>query len=202
MAIVWIGRITEPYRPRKPDRARGPEPVNQTDNVIEVEAHAASGSTVAPSEQLHQRSTPYQDPPRTQFREARRVEQLMSRELVTIQENDSASRAWRLMLQYRIRHLPVLDEAGLLAGIISDRDLLRAQKSTEEAELITVARLMTRKVLAARPDADLRDVAGAMARERIHCFPVIDNKQKLIGIITSSDILNCLVNRDPLNLWI
>ena len=60
---------------------------------------------------------------------------------------------------------------------------------------------MTRVVLAAHPDIEIREVACTMFKERIGCMPLLDHDGEVVGIITKSDILRGVINNEPLDLW-
>ena len=62
--------------------------------------------------------------------------------------------------------------------------------------------LITERVLVASPDTEIREVAKILFEHRIGAMPVISSSERLVGIITRSDILRTLVNRAPLELWI
>jgi CBS domain-containing protein len=98
-----------------------------------------------------------------------------------------------------IRHLPVIDDAGCLVGLVSHRDLLRAQISSltglskeqrdARQEDVRVHQLMTRDVWTVHPET-LASVAGqTMSDHRYGCLPVIDEQRVLVGIITERDFL-------------
>ncbi|MEX0959337.1 MAG: CBS domain-containing protein [Burkholderiales bacterium] len=126
------------------------------------------------------------------------VRDLMQTQVYTLQRNDKLLVADELMKQERIRHLPVLDEYGDLAGILSQRDLfrgalLRALGYGSRAEdlmlrSVAVKEAMVEPVHTASPDTPLRDAAAKMLAHRIGCLPVVDNG-KLVGMISESDML-------------
>ena len=64
---------------------------------------------------------------------AKKVRDVMSRDVVTVEPQDSVKRAMRLMTQYRARHLPVIDE-GALAGIVSIGDVVKHRLEDLELE--------------------------------------------------------------------
>jgi len=103
-----------------------------------------------------------------------------------------------LMQWARIRHIPVVDQQGTLAGIISHRDLLHAAISAvadaPAAErkrylgTIPIAKVMRTEVHTVSPDAPVREAAQRMRASKIGCLPVVA-EGKLIGIISEFDLL-------------
>jgi CBS domain-containing membrane protein len=125
------------------------------------------------------------------------VRDVMQTRIHTLRRNDQLSVADDLMKQERIRHLPVLDEDGELAGIISQRDLFRGAllralgygSRAEEQMLRTVLvkEAMSEPVHTTSPGSSLREAAQLMLTRRIGCLPVLE-KGKLVGIISESDM--------------
>ena len=124
------------------------------------------------------------------------VEDSMTREVVVLSPETAAGEALALCRERRIRHLPVL-EAGRLVGIVSDRDLRSAAPGLGDParasalEKIQVSEVMTRDVVTTRPDDPIEEAANRMREKRIGCLPVED--ERLVGILTSSDVMEALV---------
>ncbi len=101
-----------------------------------------------------------------------------------------------------MRHLPVI-EKGKVVGIVSDRDLYKAlgpksnsnsiaAEGTTELHVLPkkVTHIMHRGVIAVQTDTYASKAASLMAENKIGALPVTDNKNKLVGILTATDILN------------
>lgn len=127
-----------------------------------------------------------------------RVKDLMSRPVKTLARNDTLSVADGLMRAERIRHLPVLDDDGRVAGILSQRDLffnalVRAlgfgsAARTRTLESILVKEVMTEDVVTTTPATDIAAAAQAMVDRKIGCLPVIED-DVLVGLLSESDIV-------------
>lgn len=116
-----------------------------------------------------------------------RVEEVMQKEVLSISPSTKLEEARKIMQTYGVRHLPVLSaENGELKGIVSDRDLQRA-----EQELIKD--IMISAVHTAFPGDFVEEAANMMLENKIHSLPVIDSKDNLIGMLTDSDLLKTLV---------
>lgn len=125
------------------------------------------------------------------------VRDSMAREVTTLSPGDTAGDALALCRERRIRHLPVLED-GSLVGIVSDRDLRSAtpvfgdQARAAALSEVRVGDVMAREVVTAGPDDPIDEAANTMRERCINCLPVLEGDQ-LVGIVTSSDVMESLV---------
>jgi CBS domain-containing protein len=122
------------------------------------------------------------------------VEQLMKREhLVTAHATSAVRDAFDQMSEAGVRHLPVVDGAGRLIGIVSQRDLARSLDVMRTAEgeraQLRVGDVMRREVLRARPGLPAHQAAAMMIESKIGALPVVGDDGALVGIITETDFL-------------
>jgi CBS domain-containing membrane protein len=127
-----------------------------------------------------------------------RVRDLMTKEVRTVGRNDKVSDADALMDSARVRHLPVLDDAGALAGILSRRDVYRSalrrtfgygEKALDQIlGNLVVKELMTNRVETAAPDDALEDAARRMLEKRISSLVVVEG-ERVVGMLTESDFV-------------
>ena len=126
----------------------------------------------------------------------------MSTKLITVSPEDKLDRVFFLYNFENIRHLPVVEKSKLV-GILSDRDLkkiLGPKKNIVEKPDGTTVQLSTRKVknimrrgvITIEPEQRAADAAAIMAKRKIGALPVV-HKEKLVGIITATDILKAFV---------
>ncbi|MCC5824186.1 MAG: CBS domain-containing protein [Phycisphaerales bacterium] len=102
-------------------------------------------------------------------------------------------------------HLVVLGKDRRAVGVLSDRDLLRtvspfvgklAERSADVASLERKAhQVMSRQLIAARPNTLLRAAARVMLDHKISCMPVVDRELRLVGILTRYDIVRWSIGR-------
>jgi acetoin utilization protein AcuB len=127
----------------------------------------------------------------------------MSREVITIEENDSMQEALKLLKEHDIRMLPVMKK-GKLVGIVTDRDLKKASPSDattlEVHELlylltqIKVKEIMTRDPITVPPDYTVEETAQVLLENKISGAPVMDKTGKVIGTITQTDLFRVLIS--------
>lgn len=128
-----------------------------------------------------------------------RVAEWMTPDPVTVTPTTDVATARNLLHSRGFRHLPVVD-GPRLRGIVSDRDVgvnVRQVRSAIRAGALDgllddarpVAAVMSTTPHRVRADAPLVEAVRLMVSRRIHALPVIDDRQRLVGIITSMDCL-------------
>lgn len=133
------------------------------------------------------------------------AEQIMSAPVVSIAPDTRLDKARKMVRERRFRHVPVVGTDGRIRGVISDRDLFALPSMDDTQEILepkVVADLMTKKVLTATPDTNIREIARVLFEERIGCMPIVGDTDQVVGMITRSDILRALIKHAPLDLWI
>jgi CBS domain-containing protein len=117
------------------------------------------------------------------------VADIMSTNIVTLSAHHTFGQAVQLMANSPFRHFLVIHANGRLAGVFSDRDVLRALGRTPNWQAKNVSGVMTHKVFTVSPETPLSVAAAEMLCRRINCLPVIGRDGKVCGIITSTDLL-------------
>lgn len=117
---------------------------------------------------------------------APQVRDIMNTSLVTISEDEDIRTAAKRLLRGGTNHLPVLDGANRLVGIVTTFDISKAVASNGKGE--TVKDIMTKRVVYTSP-AEAVDVAThKLERNNISALPVVDESGKLVGILSAIDL--------------
>ncbi|HXF61605.1 MAG TPA: CBS domain-containing protein [Caldilineaceae bacterium] len=127
----------------------------------------------------------------------------MSAPAITITPETPFQDALKLMREHRFRRLPVVNEAGRLVGIVSERDLLHAAPSPATSlsiwemnyllSKLRVEQLMATQVIVVCPDTPIEEAARLMVEHKIGGLPVVDDKRRVVGVITETDIFKAFV---------
>ena len=128
----------------------------------------------------------------------RLVRDLMTTDVVTVGRNEKLLIADDVMRLGRIRHLPVTDDDGALAGIVSQRDLFHngllkalgygTHAQRQALDMVVVKEAMKKEVETIGPDTLLLDAANRMLELKIGCLVVVD-AGRIVGILTESDFV-------------
>jgi CBS domain-containing protein len=137
------------------------------------------------------------------------VKELMTPNPITIDSDAPIGTAMAVMRDKAVRHLPVVDEAGRLLGVVTDRDLRSAALApalaehlsrgarrrlhgvSQALEEIPVKEAMTWDVVTTSPEATIAHAAAAMFQGRFGGLPVVQDG-KLVGMLTERDVLRAL----------
>jgi acetoin utilization protein AcuB len=126
------------------------------------------------------------------------VAEVMSRDVVSVTPKTSLLETIGTMVQKGIRHLPVM-EAGRLVGVVSDRDIrMQISGATDPGErqrYLASTNVMARAIRAVTtvaPDCPVQDAARIFIDEHIGCLPVVDEEDRVMGIVTQTDLLKWL----------
>ena len=115
------------------------------------------------------------------------VSSIMTKNLVTIQAQDTVQTAKEIMVSKRIQHLPVVDGDSLI-GLISIQDLFKSNLNQSDYANTKVETMMTKKLATLEPTDKIGTAAEVFMEHLFHALPVVENG-KLLGLVTTFDIL-------------
>lgn len=144
----------------------------------------------------------------------RTVEDVMTEEVVCLEEKDHLFKAMEVMQKGEFRHVPIVNKQRKMMGVISDRDVLlhlpyhskpfdagtdvfRSRLfdigPNEPATQKSLHQIMTREVTCVLPSCDFYILVNILYEKNIGCLPVIDEDEKVVGIVTVTDVMRGLL---------
>jgi CBS domain-containing protein len=143
-----------------------------------------------------------------------KVEQIMSREVVTVTPDTPLKDVALLLVRNRISGVPVCDEDGAVLGVVSEGDILwkelgepapsggllgwlleQADAAGERAEALTAGEAMTAPALTIRPDATVAEAARSMIDHEVNRLPVVEDG-RLVGLVARADLVRAFTRPD------
>jgi CBS domain-containing protein len=121
----------------------------------------------------------------------KKCKEVMTNPPICCLPNDTVIKAAELMKSENIGPILVIenDQTQKLVGIVTDRDLaLKVVAEGRDAKSTKVEAVMTRKVVTCRAEDDLQKALDAMAEHQLRRIPVVDNDNKVVGIIAQADV--------------
>lgn len=139
-----------------------------------------------------------------------RVDAVMSTTVVTVPDTATLADAWALLASHKLGQAPVVNAQGILIGLISRADLLRADRLPgPDAHALAWRALLLQPVTdgmwspipSASADTDIRRVARVLLDTGLPGLPVVDDAGQVRGFVSRTDILRAVVADPPLDLW-
>jgi CBS domain-containing protein len=143
----------------------------------------------------------------------RTVRQVMTTDVVTAATTTPFKQLVRLIESNHVSALPVVDDRGVLVGIVSEADLLLKEEDPDPAPTgaltgrrrklhrskavgLVASQVMTTPVVTIAPDAGLSEAARTMRRHGVKRLPVVDGMGRVLGIVSTADLLSVFLRSD------
>ncbi len=142
------------------------------------------------------------------------VKEIMTEAVITVKPDSPVTEVARLFREKAISGMPVVDDEGNLVGIVTEVDLIarharphfpayiqfldsifylgsmrRYRESMRHILATTAGELMTTPVRTVSPEMDVQDLAAFMVEHRVNPVPVLDDEERLVGIVSHTDLL-------------
>ena len=116
-----------------------------------------------------------------------KVKDIMSKDIASLNSEDSVEKAAQLMKQYDVGSVPVCDRQEVV-GIVTDRDIaLRSTAVGQDSKQQKVREIMSSNPVVGSPEMDVHDAARIMSEQQIRRLPIVENKS-LVGVVALGDI--------------
>lgn len=118
-----------------------------------------------------------------------KVNQIMTRNLITVSVGSTVENAVKKMIEYDVECLPVIDSKGILRGLLTFRDIIaKAVYSQADVRKLKVEDIMAKDLVTCKPNDRILDVVKTMKNRHLRRIPVVNAKNRLVGLITDFDL--------------
>jgi CBS domain-containing protein len=118
------------------------------------------------------------------------VKEIMKTNVATCAPNDDVAMAVKIMMDHKCGFVPVVDSHGLVAGVVTDRDLvIAAVRKGRTPARVAVTDAMSQPVFSCFPEENLKVVLATMAKHHVRRLPVLDKHGHLLGVLSIDDIV-------------
>jgi CBS domain-containing protein len=118
-----------------------------------------------------------------------KIQDIMTRNPMTCQENDPVIKAVEVMKRQDVGVVPIVDQNNVCRGIVTDRDIvLQIVYNNQDVKTVPVKVIMSRDLVTCNLDDDLGQVIQQMQRRQIKRIVVVDQVNHCVGIISAADI--------------
>jgi CBS domain-containing protein len=117
------------------------------------------------------------------------VHRIMSLHPIVVEKGDGLSEVVKKLITHNVGALPVIDERGVVQGIITMRDIVGLLGTGSEPMGVEVSEIMTRKLTTVNPESTITDAVRSMSDMRIRRLPVVSPHGDLLGMVSNKDVL-------------
>lgn len=132
------------------------------------------------------------------------ISKIMTKNVITLDHNDTLEHAESMFKKYNIRHIPVVKNEEII-GMLSYTDLMRISfaDAVDEDEhfvdtvvynMFNIEQVMASNVVSVPSSFTVKEVAKILASREFHAIPVVDNN-KIVGIVTTTDLIKFLLDQ-------
>jgi CBS domain-containing protein len=138
------------------------------------------------------------------------VQDVMNPGAISLSLDSTVIQAWELLAKHQLGQAPVVDATGVLVGLLTRAELMRADRlpGPQNHALVWqaflaqgVADVMWTPVPSVAPDTDIRRLARVLLDTGLPGLPVVDDAGRVLAFVSRSDILRAVVSDPPLDLW-
>jgi CBS domain-containing protein len=122
------------------------------------------------------------------------VHRIMALYPIVVEKGDGLAEVVKKLIANNVGALPVIDEMGVVQGIITMRDIIGLMGTGSEPMGVTVSEIMSKNITTIDPDSTMSEAVRFMSDMRIRRLPVVSSDGNLLGMVTNKDILR-LVSR-------
>ena len=124
------------------------------------------------------------------------VRKIMTTDPVVVHPNDTVNSVSNIMMEKKVQQLPVVDEKGILLGMITSYDLWKNSRESKENEGQFVKDVMMTNVLVIEPKDKVGTAAELFIDRRFKTLPVVNLDHKLKGVITAFDVIKHVMKKE------
>ena len=118
-----------------------------------------------------------------------KISQVMTKDLITVSLDSKVEEVVNKMVDYDVECLPVIDAEGVLRGLVTFRDIvIKVVYPLTKTRESKVEKIMSKSLVTCNPNSTVLDVVKIMKNKHLRRIPVVDAKNKLVGLITDFDL--------------
>lgn len=118
-----------------------------------------------------------------------KVSRVMTKTLITVSVNSTVDKAVKKMVDFDVECLPVVDSEGILHGLLTFRDIVtKVVYSQADVRKSKVGEIMVKDLVTCNLNSTVLDVVKIMKNKHLRRIPVINTKNKLVGLVTDFDL--------------
>lgn len=117
--------------------------------------------------------------------------EIMNKKILPLHENLSLDEAWKMIKDHRFEHFPIISSEGKFVGLLSEKEILRKIQNDEGKK--SLKDVIAKKTICAEEKTNLQEVIQVFFDENLEAVPVLDDQQKVLGILSRNDLLQTML---------
>lgn len=119
------------------------------------------------------------------------AKEIMNKTIFPLQGNLSLDEAWKIVKNHQFEHFPIISSEGRFLGLLSEREILRKLQNREGKK--SLKDIVSKKTLCAEETTHFKEVIQVFFRENLEVVPILDDQQKIVGILTRNDLFQTML---------
>ena len=120
-----------------------------------------------------------------------KINECMCQDVCFVKPDCKVYDAARIMNENHIGCIPICDDEKKVVGVVTDRDIvLRTVACDKDAKVTPVSEIMTTNVYTCECEQEIQEAEELMAKNQIRRIPIVDSSSKMVGILTTGDLIN------------
>lgn len=117
--------------------------------------------------------------------------EMMNKKIFPLYEELSIEEAWRMIREYQFEYFPIVSSQGQFVGLLSEKEILRKIQNNEGNK--SLKDVIAKETICAEEKTDLQEVIQVFFNENLEAVPILDEQQKVLGILSRNDLLQTIL---------
>jgi len=117
--------------------------------------------------------------------------EIMNKKILPLHENLSLNEAWKMVKEHQFEHFPIISSEGKFVGLLSEKEILKRIQNKEGKK--SLKEVISKETICADESTNLHEVIQVFFNENLEAVPILDNQQKVLGILSRNDLLQTML---------
>ena len=193
LIVYDMGRRTETPAPQKHRRINRATASSKT---AAIRQHTNSTQPGSQGIEGYQTQLPQHTPKPVSY-----LKDIMSRNIITLSEDAIVADAWEIFLDFGFHHIPIISSNKDVLAIVSKSNLSQGPEANRDITQQNIMKFAKSRVFCFTEETDIRQATRILYDYNLGALPIVDKENKLIGIVTRTDIIRLISHYGPMELW-
>lgn len=193
LIVYDMGRRIETPAPQKHRRINR---TTATSKTAAIQQYTSSTQAGPQGIEDYQSQLPQHEPKPVSY-----LKDIMSRQTITLDEDAIVADAWEIFLDSGFHHIPVISNNKEVLAIVSKNNISQGPEANHDITQQNIMKFAKSRVFCFTEETDIRQATRILYDYNLGALPIVDKENKLIGIVTRTDIIRLISHYGPMELW-